>query len=44
MLALVLAGLLPIGWLFSESTRSMTFVVWLHLALWGIAVAFGARN
>ena len=43
MLALVLVGLLPIEWLFSVSTRSLAFVVWLHLALWGIAVVFGAR-
>ena len=43
MIALVLVGLLPIEWLFSVSTRSLAFVVWLHLALWGIAVVFGAR-
>jgi hypothetical protein len=43
MLALVLVGLLPIEWLFSVSSRSLVFVVWLHLALWGIAMVFGAR-
>jgi hypothetical protein len=43
MLALVLVGLLPIEWLFSVSTRSLAFAVWLHLVLWAIAVAFGAR-
>ena len=43
MIALVLVGLLPIEWLFSVSTASLGFVVWLHLALWGIAVIFGAR-
>jgi len=43
MLALVLVGLLPIEWLFSVSTQSLAFVVWLHLALWGIAILFGAR-
>ena len=43
MLALVLVGLLPIEWLFSVSTASLAFVVWLHLALWSIAVIFGAR-
>jgi hypothetical protein len=43
MLALVLVGLLPIEWLFSVSSRSLAFVVWLHLALWIIAVIFGAR-
>jgi hypothetical protein len=43
MLALVMAGLLPIEWLFSVSTASLAFVVWLHLALWTIAMIFGAR-
>jgi hypothetical protein len=43
MIAMVLVGLLPIEWLFSVSTASLEFVVWLHLALWGIAVIFGAR-
>ena len=43
MLALVMAGLLPIEWLFSVSTQSLAFVVWLHLALWTIAIIFGAR-
>jgi hypothetical protein len=43
MLALVLVGLLPIEWLFSVSSRSLAFVVWLHLALWIIAVMFAAR-
>jgi hypothetical protein len=43
MLALVLVGLLPVEWLFSVSTQSLVFVVWLHLLLWTIAVIFGAR-
>jgi hypothetical protein len=43
MIALVLVGLLPIEWLFSVSSRSLAFVVWLHLVLWGIAMVFGAR-
>jgi hypothetical protein len=43
MLALVLVGLLPIEWLFSVSSTSLSFVVWLHLVLWGIAMVFGAR-
>jgi hypothetical protein len=43
MLALVLVGLLPIEWLFSVSSKSLAFVVWLHLVLWGIAIVFGAR-
>jgi hypothetical protein len=43
MLALVLIGLLPIEWLFSVSTQSLAFAVWLHLALWSVALMFGAR-
>jgi hypothetical protein len=43
MPALVMAGLLPIEWLFSVSTQSLAFVVWLHLALWTIAMVFGTR-
>jgi hypothetical protein len=43
MLALVMAGLLPIEWLFSVSTQSLAFIVWLHLALWTIAMIFGTR-
>jgi hypothetical protein len=35
MLALVLVGLLPIEWLFSVSSRSLTFAIGLHLLLWG---------
>ena len=47
-LLIILAGAvsipsLPIEWLFSVSTQSLGFVVWLHLALWIIAVRFGAR-
>jgi len=43
MLALVLIGLLPIEWLFSVSTRSLTFAIWLHLLLWAVALGFGVR-
>lgn len=43
LLGLVLVGLLPIGWLFSVSSTSLAFVVWLHLALWCLALSFGAR-
>jgi hypothetical protein len=38
MLALVLVGLLPIEWLFSVSAKSLAFVVWLHVALWAVAI------
>jgi hypothetical protein len=43
MLALVLVGLLPVEWLFSVSSKSLAFVVWLHLTLWAVAILFGAR-
>jgi hypothetical protein len=43
LLGLILVALLPIEWLFSVSSRSLAFVVWLHVALWGLAVSFGGR-
>jgi hypothetical protein len=43
MVALLLVGLLPIAWLFSVSSRSLPFVVWLHLLAWLIAACFGVR-
>ena len=43
LLGLVLVALLPIEWLFSVSSQSLAFVVWLHLLLWGLAVVFGGR-
>ena len=43
LIALVLVGLLPIEWLFSVSSASISFVVWLHLILWGMALYFGGR-
>ena len=43
MVALLLVGLLPIAWLFSVSSRSLPFVVWLHLLAWLTAACFGVR-
>ncbi|HSD67203.1 MAG TPA: hypothetical protein VLF95_10910, partial [Vicinamibacteria bacterium] len=43
MVALLLLGLVPIGWLFSVSSASLSFVVWLHLCLWLLCLAFAAR-
>jgi hypothetical protein len=43
MLGLLLVGLLPIAWLFSVSSRSVTFVTWVHLLAWVIALFFGRR-
>lgn len=43
ILALLLAALLPIAWLFSVSSRYLGSVVWLHAALWLLALAIGWR-
>jgi hypothetical protein len=43
MLGLLMIGLVPIVWLFSVSSRSMAFVVTLHVLLWLVSVAFAAR-
>ncbi|HXT19531.1 MAG TPA: hypothetical protein VN923_02165 [Thermoanaerobaculia bacterium] len=43
MVALLLLGLLPIAWLFSVSSRSLPFVVWLHFLAWLTAACFGVR-
>jgi hypothetical protein len=40
---LVLLGLMPVIWLFSVSTISLPFVVWLHVFAW-IAALVGARR
>ncbi len=42
-LALLLLALLPIGWLFSVSSRYLGSVVWLHLLLWALALILGWR-
>jgi hypothetical protein len=42
-LGLLLLALLPIGWLFSVSSRHLTAVVWLHVLLWVLALGFGWR-
>jgi hypothetical protein len=43
MLGLLLAGLLPIAWLFSLSSSSLLFATWLHVAAWAVALGFGGR-
>ena len=40
---LILLALMPVVWLFSVSTLSLAFVVWLHLLVWLTALAFGRR-
>ena len=42
-LAILLVALLPIGWLFSVSSRSLVSVVWLHGVLGFLAIALAAR-
>ncbi len=42
-LGILLVALLPIGWLFSVSSRSLVAVVWLHVVLGFLAVALAAR-
>ncbi|HET9314364.1 MAG TPA: hypothetical protein VFQ51_02200 [Vicinamibacteria bacterium] len=41
LMGLMLAALLPISWLFSVSSRSLGFLVILHLLVWGVALWFG---
>ena len=40
---LILIGLMPVTWLFSVSTISLGFVVWMHMVIWVIALAFARR-
>jgi hypothetical protein len=40
---LILLALMPVIWLFSVSTLSLGFVVWLHLFTWLTALAFGRQ-
>ncbi len=40
---LLLLALMPVIWLFSVSTISMPFVVWLHVMVWIITLAFAQR-
>ena len=40
---LILLALMPIIWLFSVSTMSLGFVVWMHIFVWLIALVFARR-
>jgi hypothetical protein len=42
-LGLLMLGMLPIGWLFSQSSRYLTAAVWLHVFIWALALLFGWR-
>ena len=40
---LILLAMMPVIWLFSVSTISLAFVVWLHTLVWVIALVFGRQ-
>lgn len=40
---LLLLGLMPVIWLFSVSTISLAFVVWLHVFVWIVTLVFAQR-
>ena len=40
---LLLLALMPVIWLFSVSTISLGFVVWLHIFVWIVTLAFAHR-
>ena len=40
---LLLIGFAPVAWLFSESTKSLGWMGFLHLLFWGTATIFGMR-
>jgi len=43
LLGLLAVGLIPVNWLFSVSSRSLLFVVWLHVVTWVVAVSLARR-
>ncbi len=43
LVGLLLAAFLPVVWLFSVSSRSLTFVVALHLVFWTTILVYGHR-
>ena len=40
---LLLVALMPVIWLFSVSTISLAFVVWLHVMVWVVTLVFAFR-
>ena len=40
---LLLLALMPVIWLFSVSTISLSFVVWLHVMVWIVTLFFASR-
>lgn len=43
LLGLLAVGLIPVNWLFSVSSRSLLFVVWLHALTWVLVVSLARR-
>lgn len=43
LMSLILLGMAPIVWVFSQSTDSVGLMTFLHLLFWAIALALGAR-
>jgi hypothetical protein len=43
LVGLVLIALVPVVWLFSVSSKSLPFIVWLHLLVWLIAIVLAKR-
>ena len=43
IMGLILLALMPVIWLFSVSTLSLGFVVWLHIFIWITALVFGLQ-
>jgi hypothetical protein len=43
MLGLLLAAVLPIAWLFSASSSSLGFMIFIHVVVWTFTLGFGLR-
>jgi len=43
LMTILLIGFAPVAWLFSQSTKSVTWMGALHLVFWLIATFFGLR-
>jgi hypothetical protein len=43
LMTVLLVGFAPVAWIFSQSTESVAWMGFLHLAFWFISTAFGLR-
>jgi hypothetical protein len=43
LMGVLLVGFAPVAWIFSQSTESVTWMGFLHLLFWSVAIAFGLR-